>query len=152
MFRKMRENLGIACLALSSLSFSAGCHSERKDNEPRIIKAPILLQKLKDLNAEMSVQQGVRLVAQLSDSRVVNPARHAALSEELASLLGKLNVELGAVSDEGKSNILGVIGDLKAVIGDLTDDAKKKNLIKFLEAAKAKLENSPGIDISQLKL
>lgn len=137
MFSKIQETAGIAFLALSSLSFTTGCNSEPKDKEPTVIKAPILLQTLRDLNADSAVRNGVDLVSAISDSRLLlDTELKQALSEKLAKLLPELNTELEQVSDEGKKKLLVEVAIQKA------RECCEKNVIKFLEAVEEKLNGN----------
>jgi hypothetical protein len=137
MFSKIQETAGIAFLALSSLSFTTGCNSEPKDKEPTVIKAPILLQTLRDLNADSAVRNGVDLVSAISDSRLLlDTELKQALSDKLAKLLPELNTELEQVSDEGKKKLLVEVAIQKA------RECCEKNVIKFLEAVEEKLNGN----------
>jgi hypothetical protein len=137
MSSKIQETAGIAFLALSSLSFAPGCNSEPKDKEPRVIKAPILLQKLLDLNADSAIRDGVDLVSAISDSRLLlDTELKQALSDKLAKLLPELNTELEQVSDEGKKKLLVEVAIQKA------RECCEKNVIKFLEAVEEKLNGN----------
>jgi hypothetical protein len=137
MSSKIQETAGIAFLALSSLSFTTGCNSEPKDKEPTVIKAPILLQTLRDLNADSAVRNGVDLVSAISDSRLLlDTELKQALSEKLAKLLPELNTKLEQVSDEGKKELLVEVAIQKA------RECCEKNVIKFLEAVEEKLNGN----------
>ena len=146
MFSKIQETAGIAFLALSSLSFTTGCNSEPKDKEPTVIKAPILLQTLRDLNADSAVRDGVDLVSAISDSRLLlDTELKQALSEKLAKLLPELNTELEQVSDEGKKELL-------VEVAIQARQSKDKDVIEFLKAVREKLNGSNPYAISGLKL
>jgi len=137
MFSKIQETARIACLALSSLSFTTGCNSEPKDKEPRVIHAPILLQTLLDLNADSAVRDGVDLVSAISDSRLLlDTELKQALSDKLAKLLPELNTKLEQVSDEGKEKLLVEVAIQKA------RECCEKNVIKFLKAVEEKLNGN----------